>query len=323
MLMSLVVLSVLMVALLTLGATSVRSVSRMWLRNMEGTESDAVEQYLEEPARLLHAAGTSIALIVFAGAALLAISVERSVWQLIAEIAIYLGFVVVFGQLLPRALARRWATQFLPLLMPVLRAAGVFVSPFLAVAGFVVRQVLRVHPNPAEGESLEGIEEMLREGALEEIGATEELAIISGVVQFSEKTARDVMTPRSDVFMLSDGMPAPLLAKQMASAAYSRVPIYHGSPDNITGMIHAFDVFREAGERVPALRPVTFTLPERPAKELLFSLLRTRRQLAIVRSADGVVLGIVTLEDLLEELVGDIRDEHDEPAPSVTPESST
>jgi putative hemolysin len=84
------------------------------------------------------------------------------------------------------------------------------------------------------------------------------------------------------------------------------------------GMIHAFDVLKLRGERVPMLRPVALTPPEARCSELLFRMLRKRTHLAIVQS-DGKTIGLVTLEDLLEELVGDIRDEHDDPAQTPAP----
>jgi putative hemolysin len=97
----------------------------------------------------------------------------------------------------------------------------------------------------------------------------------------------------------------------MAHAGYSRVPVYRDTPDNIIGMVHVFDVFVRRGETLPPIRPVSITTSSKSAKELLFELLRARRQLAIVQD-DATVVGLVTLEDLLEELVGDIRDEHDD-----------
>ena len=219
------------------------------------------------------------------------------------------------GQLVPRAIGRRWAPQLVPSFVPALRVVDTLVAPFLqlgrTVAGWLVRPVIRA----PEVEAREGIENLLRDGALEGIGATEEMAIISGVVQFGDKTARDVMTPRSELFALDETLTPMDTARRLAQAAYSRVPIYRGTPDNVVGMIHAFDVLRVAGERMPSLRPVAFATEEKPASELLFEMLRARRHLAIVRNSQGLIAGIVTLEDLLEELVGDIRDEHDEPAP--------
>jgi putative hemolysin len=103
----------------------------------------------------------------------------------------------------------------------------------------------------------------------------------------------------------------------MAQAAFSRVPLYRETPENVIGMLHAFDVLKAEGARTPPVRPVMTATPEQPANELLFGMLRARRHLAIVRGSEGTLAGIVTLEDLLEELVGDIRDEHDEPAPGT------
>jgi CBS domain containing-hemolysin-like protein len=80
-------------------------------------------------------------------------------------------------------------------------------------------------------------------------------------------------------------------------------------------MVHAFDVLKSGGDEWPPVRPVASATPATPCNELLFSMLRTRRHLAVVRDASGATAGLVTLEDLLEELVGDIRDEHDEPEP--------
>ena len=123
------------------------------------------------------------------------------------------------------------------------------------------------------------------------------------------------MTPRSDIFALPDGVDAHTLASQIAQSGYSRVPVYHGTLDDIVGMVHAFDVIKARGEMPDRLRPVALATPEAPCNELLFRMLRERLHLAIVRDDAGRTIGLVTLEDLLEELVGDIRDEHDEPAP--------
>jgi putative hemolysin len=149
------------------------------------------------------------------------------------------------------------------------------------------------------------------------MGSTEERAIISGVMQFGDKTVVDVMTPRSEIFALDATLSARDIAERQSQSGYSRVPIYRDSLDNVVGMFHVFDVFKLAGERMPTLRPISRTSPDKAANELLFELLRARRQLAIVYDQSQVV-GLVTLEDLLEELVGDIRDEHDEPSTEMS-----
>ena len=136
-------------------------------------------------------------------------------------------------------------------------------------------------------------------------------AIISGVVQFGEKRVRDVMVPRTDIFALPQNLPPGEMALRVGQSKYSRVPLYRDSIDNIVGFVHVFDMLKNAGTEVPSVLPVAFTKPSTSCKELLSSMLRERRHLAIVRDDAGVTIGLLTLEDLLEELVGDIRDEYD------------
>jgi putative hemolysin len=154
---------------------------------------------------------------------------------------------------------------------------------------------------------------VLREGELEGVGRKDELALISGVVQFADRTVGEVMTPRADIFALDQATPGLEAAARIAQAAYSRVPVYRGTLDDIAGMILAFDVLKEDGDALPPLRPVAEATTGDRCKTLLSRMLSARRHFAVVRGADGTVAGIVTLEDLIEELVGEIRDEHDEP----------
>jgi putative hemolysin len=160
----------------------------------------------------------------------------------------------------------------------------------------------------------DGIGDLLREGELEGIGAREELRIISGVVEFGEKTLRDVMTPRTEIFAIDVATPPHEAAQAIAQAGYSRVPVYRDSLDEIVGIVHVFDVLREAGERMPPIRPVAHAPASKRCSEMLFEMLRWQRHMAIVLDEFGGTAGLVSLEDMLEELVGDIRDEHDEPA---------
>jgi putative hemolysin len=314
-------IAVLLVALLTIGATAVRTVSRLWLRHwIEHRHGNAerMTRYLERPMRLVHAASTGIAITVFTMGALIVMQDGARSIALVRDIVIFAVAVVLLGQLIPRAIGRRWAPTLVPVFAPALRAVDIVVTPFLHVAAAATRVVVPRSKGGAELDAREGLEDLLRDGAFESMRATEEMAIISGVMQFGEKTVADVMTPRAEMFALDDALDPMETARRVAQSAYSRVPIYRGTPDQVIGMLYAFDVFKLAGTRRPTLRPVTITSPGRAANELLFELLRARRQLAIVQDETGAVAGLVTMEDLLEELVGDIRDEHDEPASRVS-----
>jgi len=141
------------------------------------------------------------------------------------------------------------------------------------------------------------------------------MEIITGVMSFGEKLVRDVMIPRSEIFAIDRSASAREVAEEFATSAFSRVPVYEGTLDHVVGMVHAFDVLKTGGQRHAALRPVAIAQDATPCKELLFRMLRRSQHLALVQDAQQHTVGLVTLEDLLEELVGDIRDEHDEPAP--------
>lgn len=316
-------ITVLFVAVLTAAATTVRTVSRIWLRHwverqLSGSASIAA-RYLERPQRLILVAGTSIAMTVFVAGAVLGAVAGHSSLARARAVIIYAVVLFVFGQLIPRAAARRWSTALLPTLLPVLRVFDIAFRPILALVRRLTGE--RAHALQAAGEDVTGLEELLREGELEGVGDKEEFAIISGVVQFRDKVVREVMTPREKIFALSAALSPEEQAQRIAAAGYSRVPVYRGSLDNIIGIVHAFDVLRSAPDESAndplPLRPVTKLPPEARCHDSLFRMLRERQHLALVVEGE-VVLGVVTLEDLIEELVGDIRDEHDEPSAGVT-----
>ena len=321
---TLLMLTVGIVAWLTAAATAVRSVSRIWLRHwveQQLSGSGAAALYLERPHGLLLTASTGVALTVFVSGVILANAAHGSILMLVLEGLAFALVLLVVGQLVPRAVARRWAPQLIPVLLPPLQALTMVLSPALRVVRRLAgeRNGAKAEPPPTDEETLE---ELLREGELEGVGEAGEIAIISGVVQFGEKRAGDVMVGRADIFALPHDMPASDMAARVAQAGYSRVPLYRESLDQVVGMIHSFDLLKNAGTEVPVLRPVAFTKPGTSCKELLSGMLRERRHLAIVRDEAGATIGLLTMEDLLEELVGDIRDEHDEPATGVTPVSS-
>jgi len=310
------IVALLIMAWLTAGSMAVRSVSRIWLRHWAERQlrgSAAAVAYLERPHRLLTGAsvGTSLTLLLAGMGVGLAGNGVAVMWAAL----IFGGVIVLAGQLFPRAIARRWPAAVAPVVLPVLRVVNVITLPIVNAGEAIAHLFLRETRPAPDVTDRDAIQDLLREGELEGIGEREEIAIISGVVEFSEKVVRDVMTPRSEIFALPDGVDPHTLASQIAQSRYSRVPIYHGTLDSIVGMVHVFDVIKARGDTPDALRPVAFSAPDAPCNELLFRMLRERLYIAIVRDDSGKTIGLVTLEDLLEELVGDIRDEHDEPEP--------
>lgn len=299
-----------LVAWLSAGSMAVRSASRIWLRHWAERRlrgSSSVVGYLERPQRLLTAAtGAMAATLCVAGAYIGWRSAGAS--AALATMLLYAILVVVVGYVLPRAIARRWPSAMIPITMPVLNAAEALLAPLLSMSRANGDEAHVVDEEPHEA-----MQDLLREGELEGVGRHEEIAIINGVMEFGEKTVREVMTPRQDVFAIPQDRPLPMVEKEIAESAFSRVPVYVGTLDKIVGMYHAFDFMKDHADVRPPLRPVAYAPADTPCNELLFRMLRARMHLAVVHDDHGHTLGIVTLENLLEELVGDIRDEHDEP----------
>ena len=245
-----------------------------------------------------------------------ALSSDARPGRLAVEALVFVLALLLVGQLIPRAIARRRASRLLPVLMPFLRSVSAVLWPFVRAAHALARPFARAGGTVVEESREEEIEDLLREGELEGIGEHTETEIIAGVVRFGEKPVADVMTPRTAIFAVDEATHPREMARLIAQAGYSRVPVYRGSIDEIVGMVHVFDVLKSGGEVAPELRPVVHAPSTKRCNELLFEMLRERQHLGVVLDEYGGTAGLVTLEDLLEELVGDIRDEHDEPVPA-------
>jgi len=309
---AIIFLLALLVGWLTAAATAVRSVSRIWLRHWVEQKlagAAAAELFLDRPQRWLFAAGTGIAAAVFATGAV--IGLRESMPGAAEAVVVAILLLMVAGQLVPRAIARRWSAPLVPLLMPALRVLAWLCTPLFSFTGLFARTA------PARAETAQdgrdALEDLLREGELEGVGEASESAIISGVVEFGEKLAHEVMTRRDDIIAVERAMPASDVARIVAQSKCSRIPVYERDLDHVVGLVHSFDVLAHPEHPVESLRRVTVARPATPCHELMRSMLREHVHLAIIRGALGETLGLVTLEDLVEELVGDISDEHDEP----------
>jgi putative hemolysin len=290
-------------AWLVTAGTAIRSVSRIWLRHwaqQDGHTLPAVKLYLSRPDQLLLAAGLGLtATTVLAGAIL---GGETSTHLgLVVALAIAGAVVLLVGQLIPRAIGRRWAKTLVPVVIPSLQAVAVLAAPLLWLA-----RVARAGVERPRDE----VKEVFRDAHREGLGRVEDVALVSSVVKFGGRVVQDIMTPRAEVFAIDVDMPPTLAAEAIARSAYSRVPVYRGSFDDVIGMVHAFDVLKARPGDTLAVRPIGRAPVGAPLKDVMFAMLRDRVHLAVV--ADGHNVGIVTLEDLLETLVGEIEDEHDE-----------
>jgi putative hemolysin len=254
---------------------------------------------LGEIDQYLTAASATTALgVLLLGAAIPALLAgSGAARSLLLLVLVAVPFVLFSGYLVPR-----WVTQSLPdvgasRLVQLLRRWAAVLRVVLPA-----RRVTR----PQDLRSI------WREGAAVGLGSTEELLTAGGVMSFTQRPVREVMTPRTDIVAIVDDMALGEIAGVFAQSGYSRIPVYRGTLDEIVGMLHAFDLFKlRPGDPLP-IRPVAIAPASRSCGDLLLDMQRERRHLAVVLDEFGGTLGIATLEDLLEELVGEIFDEHDE-----------
>ena len=235
-------------------------------------------------------------------------------------------FHVVFGELVPRGTALNHPEQVAKWLAPPLLAFAWLVSPFTMVLNRSASLVLRLFGQPSEisHESVHSPDElrMLVEQS-ERLGSlqTQDAELLGGVFEFSEKNAREVMTPRTDIVALPVEATLDEAATVVDEAGFSRYPVYEESLDNVIGMVHAKDLLRALHRRTPGAAPFSLrtvmrsihVVPgSREVEEVLADFKQLKEHMAIVLDEYGGTAGLVTMEDLLEEIVGEILDEYDD-----------
>src|SRR5213593_307596 len=232
---------------------------------------------------------------------------------------------VVFGEQAPKA----WAITHPERTSRWVAAPLIFFSwitrPFTDLlnwsAGRVVR-LLGLKGTSAELEAIHSPEELRmlveqsrQRGKLD----ADDARLLQGVFEFSEKTAREVMTPRTEMVALPADLTLEEAADQVAVAGRSRYPVYGESLDDILGIVHAKDILAglrsaKGGSLRAVLRPAVFVPGTREVEDVLADIKRQKIHLAIVLDEFGGTAGLVTMEDLLEEIVGQIYDEYDRPS---------
>jgi len=255
---------------------------------------------LSAPAKVVGPAmGLTAAGIVLVGLGLSPMIAPFRVGGTAAAILLGVPALLAAVYALPRAVGHRWPE-------PLVRRA----APWLERAARVLGPLLPAGQGAGGGLPV-------RQGA-DTVGE-EEIVVLAGVLTFTERTVREVMTPRTQIVAIEESATAFDAAARFTDSGYSRLPVYRDSLDHVTGMVYVFDVLKaEGGSRLP-LRPVLAVPGSRRCADLLFDMQRERRQLAVVLDEFGGTAGMVTLEDLLEELVGEISDETDRPPQEAAP----
>jgi len=230
-----------------------------------------------------------------------------------------LSFVtLLLGELVPKRLALRQAEAFARMAAPAMQLFAWIARPLvwgMSAATSAVLLLLGAGKQTEPTVSVDDIEHLLETGRAEGVLEAVELSVASEALRLGERTVRDIMRPRIDVDALDIETPQGEIIGAIAMAGYSRLPVYEGSLDHIIGYVSIKDALRHAWMGWPIElrkmlhRPI-FVPETMPLDRLLELFQKERNQLAIVLDEYGGTEGLVTLEDVLEELVGEIHDEH-------------
>ena len=281
----------------------------------------AILSFLENPGELISTSlvGTSICVVLSTVIATLTF-VQRFPGQAeLLSLAVMTPLILIFGEIVPKSIFQNYADRLAPAAIRALWVFRTLFYPVIALGSWLSNLLLRMLGLEQENRALMTREELSlllrlpgREGA-DRITA-DERRMVSRIFDFKETTVDDVMLPLSEVTAMPVTATLDEVAEEIADKQHTRLPLYRERLDQIVGIVHAFDVLRAKGnEQVCDLcRPAIFVPESQPAVDTLVRLQREGQQLAVVVDEYGGATGIVTVEDILEEIVGEIDDEYDE-----------
>jgi CBS domain containing-hemolysin-like protein len=228
--------------------------------------------------------------------------------------------------LIPQLLVRRTSGRWLNAALPILSGAAIVARPLVATLGFMnsLVDVVKQEPEAAEPPtSAENIEALISAGAEEGLIHEDDRKLIQQVVAFGDKVVREVMTPRPNIIAIEADATLEALHELVVNEQYSRIPVFRGTIDDIRGFVHVRDMFEvaessRASRRVQELmRPVRLVPETKPVDDLMREMQQEGAHMVIVIDEYGNTAGLASMEDLVEVIVGEIRDEH-EPDSDVT-----
>ena len=237
-------------------------------------------------------------------------------------------FNLVFGELVPKRIALQKAEAFSMLTVMPIHYISIILSPFIKLLSFSTKLVLRIlHMKTEDQEEAvteEEIKALLKMGNESGTFDDDEREMIDSVFAFDDRTAREIMVPRRDVVTIDISEPFEELIDEILETRHNRIPVYEENIDNIIGVLHVKDVMIELRKNSPEQMDIRgmlhepFFVPEtKEADELFRTMQESRRHMAILVDEYGGFSGIVTIEDLVEEIMGDINEEYEEVIPEI------
>jgi len=306
--------------------TAFSALMRLSLRLMaeRGGRDDRLGFYLEDPIRLFLPARLLLGIIFSLATMFIAILTGRTGLPAIGMLLLFVAvFILVCEHVLPVLIVRRNPERMLEILLPPFDVLARTVRPLTNSLTRLILEPRRetngngTTPEAAIGAAPEAqTENEGEQGLIEEEGRK----LLQSIVDFGDTLVREVMTPRPDMVAISADATLADLRRLFQEQEYSRIPVYGENLDNILGLVYVKDLIRLEGAADEAhlqpdlpqlLRPATFVPETKRVADLLKEFQRKQTQIAIVVDEYGGTAGLATIEDLLEEIVGEIRDEYD------------
>ena len=327
------VLLLILSSIYSMAETAMMSLSRGKVRHLaeEGNpRASWLERLVREPNRLLSTVlvGNNISNVIASTlATALFIGYFGAMGVTWATVVMTLA-ILMFAEILPKTYAAHNPDRVASKLAPFLEVSARLFFPIAQALTWLAVGVVRAFGGKAEGGRLvteEEIRNLVEVGEEEGLLEESEREMIQGIFDFGDTVAREVMVPRIDVDALDSTATLSQAADAVVHFGHSRLPIYHQTVDDIVGVIYARDILAFLDERAPEtlvhelMRPVHYVPETKKIDELLGDFRRQRTHIAIVLDEYGGTAGIVTIEDLLEEIVGEIQDEYDAEELSVRP----
>lgn len=233
--------------------------------------------------------------------------------------------VLIFGEITPKSLAKQSPEKFAMAVVPLVRGLMILLTPLTYIFAAWTKLIAKItggkdEQSITDDELLTIVKEAENEGGLDK----NESELIQNAIVFDDRQAEDILTPRVDIVAVSADAEAKETAAVFSESGYSRIPVYSGSLDNIIGIIHQKDFYEEVIDKNRSvediLQKAVFVAPTMKISNLLRELQKEQTHIAVVVDEYGGTAGLVTMEDILEELVGEIWDEHDEVVEDVVEE---
>lgn len=313
--------------------------------NEDNKKAKLILELLEEPTKFLSTIQVAITLSGFLASASAATSFSKPLGKLLTQfgitypynenislifVTIILSyFTLVFGELVPKRIALQKAESISLFSVKIILTISKITSPFIKLLSLSTNFVLHIlgmkDEKLEENISKEEIRSMIEAGQANGVFNETEKEMINSIFEFDDITTEEIMIARTDVYMVNIDVPVTEYIDELLLKKYARIPVYQNTIDNIIGILHMKDVVIEARKKgfdnidIKSILHKPYLAPEsKKIDELFKEMQRNRKSMAIIIDEYGGFAGIVTMEDLVEEVMGEIEDEHDISSPQIT-----